>query len=64
MQFGLPDAAGELRGVQIGGLNVAKQLHGIRIAVADICSAGFRGVQLGPVNVGPDGWTPVLGAQC
>jgi hypothetical protein len=60
LQGGFLNRADDLDGVQIGVFNRTDNLDGVQIGVFNECYGSFRGVQIGLVNIGPNGWMPIL----
>ncbi len=56
---GVLDTAGAVRGVQVGGFNLAETTEGVQIGVVNVART-LRGVQLGLVNIAANGLVLVL----
>jgi len=60
LQLGLVNIAHTTRGAQIGVYNWGGDMRGVQIGGVNRVGPGFKGVQLGLLNIGPPGIWPLL----
>lgn len=59
-QLGLVNNAVEMTGVQFGFVNIAQNLTGLQLAFVNYASNLDKGLQLGLLNICPNGWLPAM----
>lgn len=59
-QLGLVNNVGEMTGVQLGFVNIAQNLTGLQLAFVNYATNLDKGLQLGLLNICPNGWLPAM----
>jgi len=59
-QLGFVNNATDMSGVQFGFVNIAQTFTGVQLAFVNYANTLDRGLQLGLLNICPNGWLPAM----